>query len=466
MYIILETSIMSFLILLFAAVSAATITILDPSDFASLRSDAADNVLTANWDYAPLSYQAYAITGPYFYNNTSKGVSHKTLSVSKNDTSVVVITEDSHVNISQSTVIKHGYSSDLYQSSFYGLNAAVNIANASVAYLENINVTVHNGAANIYVYGNNSYAYISDSSLYSSGPVSHGLYAAGYGTVVGKNLRHYSGAYRSSSFAGDSPKGYVYVYDSIAHTAGIGSAIFYGQGAVYAENILGYAQQAPIAFLDGSQIDIHGSDLTAGLLAGAVIFSSGTRQSGSEISLTNCRLTVFPDDAAGLWFGNVIASASLVRSQIHTTSGILVIANHSQVTQDFNYFADSTAAADATITISESSLTGDLVAYNGSSISWTLGNYSTWTGTAYSGYGNASFSVSIDASSSWMLTGNTVLTNFTDADTTLSNVHSAGYNLYYDSSSSHNRWLKGATKKMHGGGYIRPASKSQLQGSH
>lgn len=466
MYIILETSIMSFLILLFAAVSAATITILDPSDFASLKSDAADNVLTANWDYAPLSYQAYAITAPYFYNNTSKGVSHKTLSVSKNDTSVVVITEDSHVNISQSTVIKHGYSSDLYQSSFYGLNAAVSIANASVAYLENINVTVHNGAANIYVYGNNSYAYISDSSLYSSGPVSHGLYAAGYGTVVGKNLRHYSGAYRSSSFAGDSPKGYVYVYDSIAHTAGIGSAIFYGQGTVYAENILGYAQQAPIAFLDGSQIDIHGSDLTAGLLAGAVIFSSGTRQSGSEISFTNCRLTVFPDDAAGLWFGNVIASASLVRSQIHTTSGILVIANHSQVTQDFNYFADSTAAADATITISESSLTGDLVAYNGSSISWTLGNYSTWTGTAYSGYGNASFSVSLDASSSWMLTGNTVLTNFTDADTTLSNVHSAGHNLYYDSSSSHNRWLKGATKKMHGGGYIRPASKSQLQGSH
>lgn len=338
------------------------------------------------------------------------------LTVSKNDTSVVVITENSTVNLTQSTVIKHGYSTDLYQSSFYGLNAALKVANASVAYIDNVNVTVHNGAANIYVYGNNSFAYVSDSNLYSSGPVSHGLYAAGYGTVVGRNLRHYSGAYRSSAFAGDSPKGYVYTYDSIAHTA--------------------------------------------------VIFSSGNRQSGSEINFTNSRLTVLPDDAAGLWFGNVIASASLIRSQISTTSGILVIANYSQVTQDFNYFADSTAAAEATITISESDLAGDLVAYNGSSISWILGNYSTWTGRAYSGYGNASFSVALDATSLWILTGNTVLTNFTDADTTLTNVHSAGYNLYYDSSSAHDHRLKGVTKKMSGGGFIKPATKAQLRGSN
>ncbi|KAJ5798863.1 uncharacterized protein N7503_006368 [Penicillium pulvis] len=450
-------------LIFFAALSAATITIVDPSDYADLSADAADNALTANWDYQPLSYQAYAITGPSSYSGEEKDISHKTLSVSTNDTSVVVITEDSQVNISDSTIIKHGYSTDLYQSSFYGLNAAINVANASVAYLDNINVTVHNGAANVYVYGNNSYAYVSDTTLYSSGPVSHGLYAAGYGTVIGKNLQHYSGAYRSSSFAGDSPKGYVYVYDSVAHTAGIGSAIFYGQGTVYAENIIGHAQKAPIAFLDGAQIDIHDSDLTAGLLAGAVIFSSGDRESGSSIAFTGSRLTVLPENGAGLWFGNVIASASLVRSHINTTSGILVAANYSQVTQDFTYFADSTAPAEATVSVSECDLTGDLVAYNGSSISWTLGNYSSWTGSAYSGYEKAYFSVSLDATSTWTLTRDTVLTNFTDTDTTFSNIHSKGFNLYYDSSAKGSQWLKGSTKKMNGGGFLKPATKKQLQ---
>lgn len=97
------------LILLLAATSIATITILDPSDFADLSGDAADNTLTADWDYAPLSYQEYPITGTYIYNNTSKEVSHETLTAASNNTSVVVITESSHVNISQSTVIKNGY---------------------------------------------------------------------------------------------------------------------------------------------------------------------------------------------------------------------------------------------------------------------------------------------------------------------------------------------------------------------
>ncbi|KAJ5946978.1 hypothetical protein N7454_003817 [Penicillium verhagenii] len=444
------------LILLFVALSAGSVTLLDPSNYADLVADAPDDALKADWNYSPLSYQAIAITGPYSFHGDEASVSHETLSVSKNDTSVVVITENSQVNISQSVIIKHGYSSDLYQSSFYGVNSAVNVANASVAYLEHMNVTVHNGAANIYVYGNDSYAYVSDTDLYSSGPVSHGLYAAGYGTVVGKNLRHYSGAYRSSSFAGDSPKGYVYVYDSVAHTAGIGSAIFYGQGEVHAKSIVGYAQRAPIAFLDGAQIEILDSDLTAGLLAGTVIFSSGIRESGSSINLTNSRLTVLPEDAAALWFGNVIASASLVNTDIKTASGILVIANHSQVTQDFNYFADSTAAAEATITVSESDLVGDLVAYNGSSISWSLTNYSSWIGSAYSGYGDVSFSVSLDATSTWTLTGDTKVTNFTNIDETLSNIRSHGHDLYYELSSKANRWLNGKSKKMPGGGSLKP----------
>jgi hypothetical protein len=448
----------------FAGLAAAAITISDPSNHADLAADAADDALGASWDYTPFLYQEYAISGPYYYSNNETDVFHEVLIVSTNDTSVVVITESSNVTISDSTIIKQGYSSDLYQSSFYGLNAAINVANASVAVLDYVNVTVHNGAANVYVYGNDSYAFVSNSVLYSSGPVSHGLYAAGYGTVGGRNLQHYSGAYRSSAFAGDNPKGYVYVYDSVAHTSGVGSAIFYGQATVHAENIWGHADNAPIAFLDDSQIDVHASDLTTGLLAGVVIFSSGTRESGSSCSLNNSRLTVLADRGAGLRFGNVIAEATLVRSQVNTASGILIIANYSQVTQDFNSFADSTAAAEATIRVFESDLTGDLVAYNGSTISWMLQDYSSWTGAAYSGYGNVSFSVSLDATSTWTLTQDTVLTNFSDTDTSLSNINSAGHNLYYDAEASPNHWLEGASRKIHGGGYLKPATADQLSG--
>ncbi|KKY14444.1 hypothetical protein UCRPC4_g06720 [Phaeomoniella chlamydospora] len=449
------------LLLCLATSSVATITIVDPSDYADLSADAADNSLTADWDYSPLSYQEIAITGPYYYNDSQTTLGHETLTASGNDTSVLVITEDSDVDVSYTTIIKYGYSTDLYQSSFYGVNAAVNVANASIASFDHVNVTSHNGAASIYGYGNDTYVYVNNSDLYSSGPLSHGLYAAGYGTIIGRNVRHYSGAYRSSSYAGDSPKGYIYVYDSESHTAGLGSAVFYAQGIIHAEHVIGYTENAPVLFVDGATVSISHSDLTAGLLAGMVTFSSGTRQSGSTINLIDTRLTVLPETAAGLWFGNVIATSTLTGVEINTTSGVLVAANYSQVTQAFDHLAGYEANSDlepaeATLDVYESSLSGDLVAYNGSSISWSLYSYSSWTGAAYSGYGTSYFAVLLDKTSSWTLTADTTLQNFTNSVTNLSNIDSAGYNIYYDSSSSANKWLNNATISLSGGGSISP----------
>jgi hypothetical protein len=57
------------------------------------------------------------------------------------------------------------------------------LANASTAYFDNINVTVHNGAGNIYLYGTDSVVYVDGTLLYRSGPVSHGVYASGNRTA-------------------------------------------------------------------------------------------------------------------------------------------------------------------------------------------------------------------------------------------------------------------------------------------
>ncbi|PYH92257.1 hypothetical protein BO71DRAFT_284160, partial [Aspergillus ellipticus CBS 707.79] len=354
-------------LLLLSTMSSATITIRDPSDSANLTADASDNALTADWNYTPTTYQTDAITGPYTYTNTTDTIAHATLTASTTDTSVLVIPSSSNLTISDTTILKHGYSSDLYQSSFFGLNAAINIANASTAHLTHTNITSHNGAANLYAYGNTTLAIISSSTLYSSG---------------------------------------------------------------------------------------------------AVIFSSGTRGSGSEINFTNTRLTVLPETGAALWFGNVVASSHLVATTINTTSGILVIANHSQVTQGFSYFADSAGRAEATITVTESALVGDLVAYNGSVIRWAWGERSEWTGKAYSGEGEgegmAYFAVELDGSSRWRLTGDAMLKNFTDGDGTLGNLDSGGFTLYYDAVSAANGWLNGTTRRMKGGGYVRPATEGQL----
>ncbi|KAL4959056.1 uncharacterized protein BDV14DRAFT_194077 [Aspergillus stella-maris] len=445
-------------------IALGSITILDTSDYADLAADAADNALVADYttDNGGAMYQTDHIAGRYFYSDEEISLFYETLSVNANDTSVLVLTNGSTANLSNIEIIKEGYCTWLNQASFFGVNAAINIANASTANITNLNITVHNGAANIFAYGTGTTVYVSNTDLYSSGPVSHGLYAAGNGTIYAKNVRHYSGGNRCSSFSGDTPAGYVHVRDSIAHTAGIGSAIFYALGEIYGANVVGVAEKSPTLFSDGGQkAAFENVDLTAGLLAGTVMFSSQERLEGASISFTNSRLTTLTGDMPALWFGNVIADASIILTELNTTSGVLVVANSSQVTQSFDAFVgveqnSAIQPAEVSVLVTDSTLVGDLVAYNGSSISWNLTEHSSWIGTASTaGNGTGIFSVALDETSTWALTGDVSLEEFTNADASNANVDSGGYNIYVGSSSTVKVRRGARTVSLPGGGQVR-----------
>jgi hypothetical protein len=343
-------------------------------------------------------------------------------------------------------------------------------ANASTATLDHINITVHNGAANIYAYGTDTTVTVTNAWLYSSGPVSHGLYASFNGTIIAHNVVHYSGGKRSSSFSGDSPKGNIYVYNSVAHSVGIWSATYYALGTIEAYNVFSSSENGPVVFSDGAQdVTLVYCDARSGLLGGVVMFSSGTRLSGALLNLTDTKITTIGKDMPALWFGNIIADAYLANVELQAESGVLISANYSQITQDFDYYASyddnsSLQPAEVTVRVTESEVTGDLVAYNDSSIGWTLNEYSSRTGAAYSGYKHAYLDIGLDSTSTWTLTADTTVRNFTNADAELSNVHSKGHTLFYNSTVS--PWLKGKTIKLAGGGEARPITtgKNRIRG--
>ncbi|KAF7546006.1 hypothetical protein G7Z17_g8740 [Cylindrodendrum hubeiense] len=453
-------------LVLFALLRAAvaTITVNDPSDTILPSDWADDNALLADYDIAFISTQPRDLATAYTFDDGSKLVQHKEYSTDENDTCVIVVSDGAHLTASHVDILKSGYSSNLNEASFYGFNAAINVANDSSATLEHVNITVHNGAANVYSYGTDTVVKLNHAWLYSSGPVSHGLYASGNGTIIGRNIKHFSGGTRSSAFSGDSPAGYVYVYDSVSHCAGVGSATYYALGTIYAENVISHSDNGPVVFSDGAQnATLVNCDATAGLLGGVAMFSSSVRLSGAKLKLKDSKITTLGETMPGLWFGNLIVDVDIDNSQINHTSGVLVSANYSQITQEFNHYADYTEnsslqPAEVTVKVVDSDLTGDLVAYNGSYISWTLKSYSSWTGTAYSGYGDASFDVALDKTSNWTLTESTTVQNLTDKDHTLSNIFSNGYTLYYNSSATKSRWLKGRTISLDGGGSAQPIS--------
>jgi hypothetical protein len=343
-----------------------------------------------------------------------------------------------------------------------GLTFSLAQANNSAAVLDHVNITVHNGAANVFAYGTGTVVNVTNSWLYSSGPVSHGLYAAGNGTIYGKNLLHYAGGHRSSAFSGDGPAGYIHVEDSVSHVSGIGSATYYALGEIHANNVASISEQGPVAFSDGWQKTyLKNCQAEAGLLAGTVLFSSSVRRSGAVLDLEDTKITTKGKDMPGLWFGNVIAEARLKSVELNIPSGILAVANFSQVTQDFDYFggyADnpSMEPAQVKLAVLESSLSGDLVAYNKSSIAISIKENSNWKGTTRVGYKSASFGVALDYSSKWTLTADTTVLNFTNQDRSNSNIQSGGHNIYYSSSAPANKWLGGKTVKLPGGGKLKP----------
>lgn len=53
--------------------------------------------------------------------------------------------------------------------------------------------------------------------------------------------------------------------------------------------------------------------------------------------------------------------------------------------------------------------------------------------------------LTLDSTSTWNVTGTSYLTNFTDEDSTLSNIKDNKNTIYYDSNSSTNSWLEGKT---------------------
>lgn len=78
---------------LFAALSATTsayVKVHDPSDYVDVSADASDNAIKANYTLNPTFYQLGDIIGTYQFNHENHKISHLTLSVHANDTSVVV----------------------------------------------------------------------------------------------------------------------------------------------------------------------------------------------------------------------------------------------------------------------------------------------------------------------------------------------------------------------------------------
>ena len=193
--------------------------------------------------------------------------------------------------------------------------------------------------------------------------------------------------------------------------------------------------------------------------AGVMIYQSMSGDAGEgtgTFTAANSTLSIDPASdkyaSAPMFFvTNTDAEIHLTSTKLSFGSGILLNA----AGNDGEWGTTGSNGGNVTMTAEDQTLEGDITADSISTVSLTLSN-STLSSAVNGGNSAKNISLTLDAGSTWNVTGVSYLTALTNADADCSNIQSNGYTVYYDAGSSANAWLNGATLSLPGGGSLAP----------
>ena len=416
-----------------------------------------------------IKIQGVETQGPLTVSGQIVNKANENYATSSSDTSVVTVTNGGSLSLDNSVIEKSGGdTSNTESSDFTGLNAAVLVNSASFINLNNADITTNAKGANaVFVTGSSSQAYVENVTITTGKDSSRGLDATYSGTIIAHNVTINTSGDHCAATATDRGEGTLYVYDSVLNTNGYGSPSIYSTGNINVYDSTGSATASSIAVIEGkNSITIDGCEFntysygrtTHGIDCCAVMIyqsMSGDASVGTgSFTSTDCVLSVSPESsvyssAPFFFITNTDAEIYLENTEINYGSGILI--NVSGNTGEWGRSGSN--GGDLSFTSVNQVLSGNI--YVDSISTAVLKLSSTRISSAINPSNTAgSISLSLSGDSTWSLTGNSYLTTFSDDDTTLSNIQSNGYNIYYKSSA--NSWLNGATVALNGGGKLIP----------
>ena len=408
-------------------------------------------------------------TGVYEVTDTQTE-SGGTYDSTQSDVSPIQVSQGGSLTLSDAAVSKSGDTSNTENSEFYGLNAAILVKEASSAVLDGLTITTDAEGANaVFATGENADIQIRNSTISTSANSSRGLDATYGGSITAEQVTIQTQGSHSAALATDRGEGTVTASGSSLQTAGEGSPCIYSTGAITLSSSTGLATGSSIAVVEGkNSITVTDSDLTGYGIgragggiddAGVMIYQSMSGDAGEgtgTFTAANSTLSIDPASdkyaSAPMFFvTNTDAEIHLTSTKLSFGSGILLNA----AGNDGEWGTAGSNGGNVTMTAEDQTLEGDITADSISTVSLTLSN-STLSSAVNGGNSAKSLSLTLDAGSTWNVTGTSYLTAFTNADADCSNIQSNGYTVYYDAGSSANAWLNGATLSLPGGGSLAP----------
>ena len=368
------------------------------------------------------------------------------------DENAILVNTADEVTISNSTVDKTGDSDGGDDSNFYGKNAAVLVEGGSTTTLTNLTVTSDaKGANGIFSYGGNgghngsegdgTKVIIKDSIITTTGDGSGGTMTTGGGITNASNLTVTTNGQSSAAIRTDRGGGTVYVDGGTYTSNGLGSPAIYSTAEIHVANAALVSNLSEGVCIEGlNSIELTDCDLTANntkcngnatFMDTIMIYQSmsGDAASGnSTFAMTGGSLTSKNGHMFHVTNTNADIELNGVKLTNEDTANVLI----SVCDDGWNGGNNK-----ATFNAKAQDLIGAVLVGNNSTLALNLTEGSTFEGYVDGNIVNAAnqtvstevgtVTVTLDTNSTWTLTADSHVTEFTG---TATNVIANGHTLY------------------------------------
>ncbi|MBQ4468880.1 MAG: hypothetical protein II917_01900 [Synergistaceae bacterium] len=364
-----------------------------------------------------------------------------------------ILADGEDESYSDVTVYKSGNYSGSEEADFYGTNAAILALNGATLTLSGITVTTEGSYANgVFCYGGSSSSNggapampgrisatgdgstvnISDSTITTSSNNSGGIMVTGGGVLTASNLTITTSGGSSAAIRSDRGGGTMTVKGGTYTTSGTGSPAIYCTADISVSDATLKSTTAQGVVIEGKNsvtlndcamtVDnttINGSQSTR--KQAVMIYQSGSGDASTgkgEFDMSGGSITNNTGDI--FYITNTTAEIDL--------SGVTITNNDSSGVFLRAELAgwSTTNGGTVELTADNQTITGDFVIDSASSLTLELEDSSTMTGAINTANSGASVSVSIEAGSTWTLTGNSYVTSLTNNGT----INKGSYTLY------------------------------------
>ena len=367
------------------------------------------------------------------------------------DQSALIVNTADAVSLADITVTKSGDSDGGDNCSFYGLNAAVLAMGGTTTTITGATVkSSASGANGVFSYGGNggrngaegdgTTVVISDTSITTTGDGSGGIMTTGGGITIAENLDVATSGRSSAAIRTDRGGGTVSVDGGTYATSGLGSPVIYSTADISVKNAVLVSGLSEGVCIEGkNSITLENCDLTADntmcngnatFLDSIMIYQSmsGDADSGtSAFTMTGGTLSSLSGHMFHVTNTHAVISLSGVTLNNEGSDVLL------SVCDDGWHGASNIAELNA----NAQSLAGTILVGDNSTLSLSLSNGSSFEGSFSGEITNAkgtqvssevgTVSVSLDETSTWTLTADTYISEFSGS---AANVISNGFTLY------------------------------------